>query len=47
VDPADAYRSFRGRDPKIDALMRERGFPMAGSKAAPKPPVKKPAGKKS
>jgi peptidyl-dipeptidase Dcp len=26
VDPADAYRSFRGRDPKIDALMRKRGF---------------------
>src|ERR1043165_8825671 len=24
VDPADAYRSFRGRDPKIDALMKER-----------------------
>jgi peptidyl-dipeptidase Dcp len=47
VDPADAYRSFRGRDPKIDALMRERGFPMAGAKTAPKPPVKKPAGKKS
>ena len=26
VDPADAYRSFRGRDPKIDALMKKRGF---------------------
>jgi peptidyl-dipeptidase Dcp len=26
VDPADAYRSFRGRDPGIDALMRKRGF---------------------
>jgi len=25
-DPADAYRSFRGRDPEIDALMRKRGF---------------------
>ena len=26
VDPADAYRAFRGRDPGIDALMRKRGF---------------------
>ena len=28
VDPADAYRAFRGRDPGIDALMRKRGFPV-------------------
>ncbi len=28
IDPADAYRTFRGRDPKIDALMRKRGFPV-------------------
>ena len=27
VDPEDAYRAFRGRDAKIDALMRARGFP--------------------
>jgi peptidyl-dipeptidase Dcp len=27
VDPALAYRAFRGRDPGIGALMRERGFP--------------------
>ncbi|MDH4048941.1 MAG: M3 family metallopeptidase [Gammaproteobacteria bacterium] len=27
VDPADAYRAFRGRDAGIDALMRDRGFP--------------------
>lgn len=26
IDPADGYRAFRGRDPKIDALMRDRGF---------------------
>ena len=26
VDAADAYRSFRGRDHTIDALMRDRGF---------------------
>ncbi|RZK23278.1 MAG: M3 family peptidase [Hymenobacter sp.] len=45
VDPAAGYRAFRGRDPKIDALMKERGFPLpkavtpaqpAGVKAAPK-----------
>jgi peptidyl-dipeptidase Dcp len=44
VDPADAYRSFRGRDPKIDALMKERGFPMKG---ASKVPAKKATTKKS
>ncbi|HUP45897.1 MAG TPA: M3 family metallopeptidase [Thermoanaerobaculia bacterium] len=27
VDPAEAYRQFRGRDAAIDALMRKRGFP--------------------
>jgi peptidyl-dipeptidase Dcp len=26
VDPAEGYRAFRGRDPKIDALMKKRGF---------------------
>ncbi len=30
VDPADAYREFRGRDARIDALMRDRGFPISG-----------------
>ncbi|MBD3869295.1 MAG: M3 family metallopeptidase [Acidobacteria bacterium] len=28
VDPAEAYRMFRGRDAEIDALMRDRGFPV-------------------
>jgi len=28
VDPADAYRTFRGRDATIDALMRDKGFPV-------------------
>lgn len=28
VDPADAYRAFRGRDATIGALMRDRGFPV-------------------
>jgi peptidyl-dipeptidase Dcp len=26
IDPTVAYRSFRGRDARIDALMRDRGF---------------------
>ena len=29
IDPAEAYRSFRGRDPKVEALMKKRGFPVA------------------
>jgi peptidyl-dipeptidase Dcp len=28
VDPKEAYRAFRGRDATIDALMRDRGFPV-------------------
>lgn len=27
MDPAEAYRKFRGRDPKVEALMKKRGFP--------------------
>jgi peptidyl-dipeptidase Dcp len=34
VDPAEAYRAFRGRDPNVDALMRKRGFPTKDSKPA-------------
>lgn len=30
VDPADAYRNFRGRDAGIEPLMRDRGFPVPG-----------------
>ncbi|MBD0370003.1 MAG: M3 family metallopeptidase [Pyrinomonadaceae bacterium] len=26
IDPAEGYRAFRGRDPRIEALMRKRGF---------------------
>lgn len=26
IDPAEAYRQFRGRDAQIEALMRDRGF---------------------
>ncbi len=28
VDPAEAYLQFRGREAKIDAFMRDRGFPV-------------------
>lgn len=28
MNPAEAYRLFRGRDATIDALMRDRGFPV-------------------
>ena len=38
IDPAEAYRAFRGRDPKIDPLMRKRGFPVpmtSGAAATP------------
>lgn len=28
IDPAEAYRKFRGRDPKVEALMKKRGFPV-------------------
>ncbi|MFD3263254.1 M3 family metallopeptidase [Phenylobacterium ferrooxidans] len=27
VDPAEAYRSFRGRDPDVKAYLRDKGFP--------------------
>ena len=42
VDPAVGYRAFRGRDPKIDALMKKRNFPLTVAKATP---GKTPAGK--
>ncbi|HOK78300.1 MAG TPA: M3 family metallopeptidase, partial [Verrucomicrobiota bacterium] len=29
IDPAEAYRAFRGRDAGIAALMRDRGFPVS------------------
>ena len=47
-DPAAGYRAFRGRDPKIDALMKQSGFPMAGAaKSGGKAPAKKaPASKR-
>ena len=45
VDPADAYKQFRGRDAGIAALMRDRGFPVppAAPAAAQDAPAAKPA----
>jgi peptidyl-dipeptidase Dcp len=31
LDPAEAYRLFRGRDARTDALMRKRGFPVTAA----------------
>lgn len=28
MDPAEGYKLFRGREPKVDALLRARGFPV-------------------
>lgn len=36
IDPAKGYRAFRGREPSVAALMRDRGF------AEPPPPAKGP-----
>ena len=33
IDPAEGYRAFRGRDPKIEALMKKRGFSAASPKS--------------
>ena len=33
IDPAEAYRSFRGRDPRVEALMKKRGFASADAKS--------------
>ncbi|MCU0759573.1 MAG: M3 family metallopeptidase [Steroidobacteraceae bacterium] len=43
VDPALAYREFRGRDAGIDALMRKRGFPVAADPGAAPPSPGGPA----
>ncbi len=34
VDPAVAFRNFRGRDPKVDAYLRSMGFPVPVATAA-------------
>jgi peptidyl-dipeptidase Dcp len=33
IDPAEAYRKFRGKDAGVDALLRDRGFPVPGEAA--------------
>jgi peptidyl-dipeptidase Dcp len=38
IDPAVGYRQFRGRNPRAEALMRKRGFPVAGPSASAAPP---------
>lgn len=40
LDPADAYRAFRGREAGIQALMRKRGFPVPAAQPAPKKAAK-------
>jgi peptidyl-dipeptidase Dcp len=37
VDPAEAYRTFRGHDAGIGALMRRRGFPVPAPAPTPAP----------
>ena len=32
IDPAEGYRRFRGRDAKVEALMKKRGFPVKAGK---------------
>ncbi len=41
VDPVEAYRAFRGRDARIEALMRDRGFPLPGEAGASPAGMKK------
>jgi peptidyl-dipeptidase Dcp len=41
IDPAEAYRTFRERDAKVNALMRKRGFTTEGSKGANQTPSSK------
>jgi peptidyl-dipeptidase Dcp len=38
VDPAVAYRNFRGHDATIDAYLRAKGFPLPQPASAAKPP---------
>jgi peptidyl-dipeptidase Dcp len=37
IDPAEGYRRFRGRDPRVEALMKKRGFPTGGAAAGTAP----------
>lgn len=46
IDPAEAYRNFRGRDPQVSALMKKRGFPVAEAKTSAKGKTSKTKGQK-
>ncbi len=35
IDPALAFRNFRGRDPEVAAYLRAKGFPIEGSPSKP------------
>ncbi len=35
VDPTEAYRAFRGRDARVEALLRDRGFPVPDATIRP------------
>lgn len=41
IDPAEGYKAFRGRDPKVEALMKKRGFPVGEVNQSKATPVKK------
>ncbi len=34
TDRAEAYRTFRGRDPDVNAFLKKRGFPLEAAAAA-------------
>jgi peptidyl-dipeptidase Dcp len=36
IDRAEAYRQFRGREPDVNALLANRGFPVGSQKPAPR-----------
>jgi len=38
TDRAEAFRSFRGRDPDVNAYLKEHGFPIDGGSAVGAPP---------
>jgi len=46
IDPAEAYRKFRGRDPQVSALMKKRGFPVTETKTTSKGKTSKAKAKK-
>lgn len=41
IDPAEGYRAFRGRDPRVEALMEKRGFTSKSSSTPGEPPRKR------